>query len=159
MERNYYAYCTPVGFIYIESAGEQIAKVQFSKSGISSELKETPIIREAFTQLNQYFKKERRGFDLPLLFEGTAFQQSVWRALTEIPYAEVRSYAQIAAAVGNPRACRAVGGANNCNPIAIIVPCHRVIGSSGALVGYAGGMDTKRFLLELECPESGLFKK
>ena len=92
----------------------------------------------------------RREFQLPLAPKGTEFQQKVWKALLDIPYGETRSYGEIARAIGNPKASRAVGMANNRNPIAIIIPCHRVIGSTGKLVGYGGGLDKKEFLLNLE---------
>jgi len=106
--------------------------------------------KEAFLQLDQYFKGERRDFDLPLKIEGTIFQQQVWKALMTIPYGEVRSYKQIAEQVGNPKACRAVGMANNRNPLPLFIPCHRVIGANGSLVGYGGGLDIKIKLLQLE---------
>ncbi len=101
-------------------------------------------------QLEEYFAGERREFELDLAPSGTPFQLSVWRALCAIPYGETASYGEIAAAVGQPGAARAVGGANNRNPIAIIVPCHRVIGASGSLTGYGGGLPRKRQLLALE---------
>jgi methylated-DNA-[protein]-cysteine S-methyltransferase len=101
-------------------------------------------------QLAEYAGGERRRFALPLAPRGTDFERRVWQALTEIPYGETRSYAEIAAAVGSPAACRAVGRANGRNPIAIVIPCHRVIGSDGSLTGYGGGLDLKRFLLDLE---------
>ena len=101
-------------------------------------------------QLEEYFRGERTRFDLPLQPKGTPFQLAVWRALTEIPYGETASYGDVARAVGRPKAFRAVGMANHCNPIPIIVPCHRVIGSDGRLTGYAGGLEIKRALLELE---------
>ena len=101
-------------------------------------------------QLEEYFAHARRSFSLDLAPNGTVFQQRVWQALLEIPYGETRSYRDIATAVGNPKAVRAVGGANRCNPIAIVIPCHRVIGSNGALTGYAGGLHYKTALLELE---------
>ena len=104
----------------------------------------------AAEQLEAYFAGKRTTFSLPLRPAGTAFQLAVWQALTEIPYGETRSYGEIAAAVGNPKAARAVGMANNRNPISILIPCHRVIGSTGALVGYGGGLEKKLFLLELE---------
>lgn len=110
----------------------------------------TALLREAARQIDEYFAGLRRHFTLPLAAVGTPFQQEVWRALGEIPYGQTRSYAQIAAQVGRPRACRAVGMANHRNPIAIITPCHRVVGSDGALTGYAAGMETKRRLLALE---------
>ena len=111
---------------------------------------ETPLIKEAYRQLSEYLKGERKGFDLPLLIKGTTFQQQVWKALLEIPYGETRSYKQIAMAIGNPKAVRAVGMANNRNPLLIVVPCHRVIGADGKLVGYGAGIEKKEFLLRLE---------
>jgi O-6-methylguanine DNA methyltransferase len=102
------------------------------------------------TELNEYFASKRREFTFPLDLRGTDFQLACWRALLAIPYGETRSYADIAGAVGKPNAFRAVGMANNRNPIAIVVPCHRVIASNGTLCGYGGGLDVKRRLLELE---------
>ncbi|MEF9957224.1 MAG: methylated-DNA--[protein]-cysteine S-methyltransferase [Acinetobacter sp.] len=109
-----------------------------------------PMLHQVKQQLEQYFAGERQQFDLPLDFQGTAFQQQVWQALLEIPYGETRSYKQIAVQLGNEKAVRAVGAANGKNPISIIAPCHRVIGSGGALVGFAGGLDKKQILLSLE---------
>lgn len=110
----------------------------------------TLLLRQAATELAEYFAGQRRTFDFPTAPSGTLFQQAVWEALCTIPYGETRSYSQIAAQIGRPRACRAVGMANNRNPIAIVIPCHRVIGHAGALTGYAGGLDTKQRLLDLE---------
>lgn len=107
-------------------------------------------------QLAEYFAGERRVFELPLAPSGTGFQKLVWRALLAIPYGETRSYGAIAHAIGRPAASRAVGAANGRNPIAIIVPCHRVIGSSGDLTGYGGGIPAKRWLLDHECPTGRL---
>lgn len=104
----------------------------------------------AYAQIMEYFQGKRRSFTFPYELRGTEFQKKVWRALCDIPYGETRTYKEIAAAVGNPKACRAVGMANNKNPIAIAVPCHRVIGADGKLVGYAGGLDMKVALLQLE---------
>jgi methylated-DNA-[protein]-cysteine S-methyltransferase len=109
-----------------------------------------PVVAEACRQLAEYFEGKRTAFDLPLRPAGTPFQQAVWVALRAIPAGETRSYADIARAVGRPSAVRAVGAANGANPIAIVVPCHRVIGSSGALTGYAGGLPTKKYLLAFE---------
>ena len=109
-----------------------------------------PMLHQVKQQLEQYFAGERQQFDLPLDFQGTAFQQQVWQALLEIPYGETRSYKDIALQIGNQKAVRAVGAANGRNPISIIAPCHRVIGSGGALVGFAGGLDKKQILLSLE---------
>ena len=109
-----------------------------------------PVLLEAERQLNEYFAGERKQFDLKLDFVGTAFQRRVWAALLTIPYGETRSYGQIARQIGTPAAVRAVGAANGRNPISIIAPCHRVIGSTGKLTGFAGGLETKAHLLALE---------
>ena len=111
---------------------------------------ETPVIKEAYRQLMEYLQGKRKIFDLPLRMNGTDFQVRVWKALLDIPYGETRSYKQIAEAVGNPKAVRAVGMANNRNPLLVVVPCHRVIGANGKLVGYAVGLDKKEYLLRLE---------
>ena len=109
-----------------------------------------PMLLKVKQQLEQYFAGQRQQFNLPLDFQGTDFQQQVWRALLTIPYGETRSYKDIALQIGNEKAVRAVGVANGRNPISIIAPCHRVIGSGGALVGFAGGLDKKQILLSLE---------
>ena len=109
-----------------------------------------PMLLKVKQQLEQYFARQRQQFNLPLDFQGTDFQQQVWRALLTIPYGETRSYKDIALQIGNEKAVRAVGAANGRNPISIIAPCHRVIGSGGALVGFAGGLDKKQILLSLE---------
>jgi methylated-DNA-[protein]-cysteine S-methyltransferase len=109
-----------------------------------------PMLLRVKKQLEQYFAGQRQQFDLPLDFQGTDFQQQVWQTLLTIPYGETRSYKEIAVQIGNEKAVRAVGAANGKNPISIIAPCHRVIGSSGALVGFAGGLDKKQILLSLE---------
>jgi len=111
---------------------------------------ETPLIKKAARQFSEYFDGKRKTFDLPLIMRGTAFQKKVWKALQNIPYGKTVSYGEIAAKIGNPKACRAVGMANNRNPISIIVPCHRVIGHNGSLTGYGGGLELKQKLLELE---------
>ena len=109
-----------------------------------------PMLLKVKQQLEQYFAGQRQQFNLPLDFQGTDFQQQVWRALLTIPYGETRSYKDIALQIGNEKAVRAVGVANGRNPISIIAPCHRVIGSGGALVGFAGGLDKKQIVLSLE---------
>ena len=114
------------------------------------EKKETPLIKKAAQQFDEYFDGKRKSFNLPLSLSGTEFQMKVWNALQNIPYGETISYGELAAIIGNPKASRAVGMANNRNPIPIIVPCHRVIGHDGSLTGYAGGLELKRLLLELE---------
>lgn len=113
-----------------------------------------PMLLRVKKQLEEYFTGQRQQFDLPLDFQGTDFQQQVWQALLTIPYGEKRSYKDIAVQIGNEKAVRAVGAANGRNPISIIAPCHRVIGSSGALVGFAGGLDKKQILLSLEQSKS-----
>ena len=109
-----------------------------------------PILVRAAAQVTDYFAGKLRAFDVPLDFRGTDFQRSVWQALLTIPFGETRSYAQIADQIGRPTASRAVGAANGRNPVSIIAPCHRVIGTSGALTGFAGGLEAKRLLLDLE---------
>jgi methylated-DNA-[protein]-cysteine S-methyltransferase len=109
-----------------------------------------PILLETERQLQEYFAGRRKSFSLKLDLQGTKFQNSVWQALLGIPFGETRSYGQLARQLGNPRAMRAVGAANGRNPISIVVPCHRVIGASGKLTGFAGGLGTKAHLLELE---------
>ena len=109
-----------------------------------------PLLLEAAEQLRAYFAGELREFDLPLAPDGTAFQRDVWDAVSAVPYGSTATYSDIAGAVGRPAACRAVGAANGRNPLPVIVPCHRVIGSAGGLTGYGGGLDRKRSLLDLE---------
>lgn len=111
---------------------------------------EDKLLREARRQLDEYFGRKRKQFDLPLLMVGSPFQRMVWNALCEIPYGQTSSYLDVATAIGNPQAVRAVASANGANALSIIVPCHRVVGSSGTLVGYAGGLETKAKLLRLE---------
>ncbi len=118
--------------------------------GAMTEDRDDAILTRAATQLGEYFAGKRRAFDLPLDFRGTDFQRSVWAALLTIPAGETRSYGQIARQVGRPTAFRAVGAANGRNPISIVAPCHRVIGSNGALTGFAGGLEAKKLLLDLE---------
>lgn len=115
-----------------------------------AEQPEHPVLVEAARQLGEYFAGERTAFDLPLDFHGTDFQKAVWAQLLAIPFGETRSYAEVARAVGRPTAFRAVGAANGRNPISIVAPCHRVIGTNGTLTGFAGGLDGKALLLRLE---------
>ena len=144
-----YSYETVLGSVtFVEEDGALLAiSTHRTFEGMEQE---TLLIKEAYRQLSEYLKGERKGFDLPLLIKGTTFQQQVWKALLEIPYGETRSYKQIAVAIGNPKAVRAVGMANNRNPLLIVVPCHRVIGANGMLVGYGAGIEKKEFLLRLE---------
>ena len=141
---------TPIGLLKIAEDGLAITEIQLVNGSLPPDGEETPLLLEAKRQLLAYFSGERKDFDLPLAPKGTPFQQQVWAALQTIPYGETRSYQQIATQIGNPKACRAVGLANNKNPIIIAIPCHRVIGSNGKMVGYAGGISVKETLLELE---------
>ena len=125
--------------------------------GARSEATDHPVLREAASQLSEYFAGQRQRFCVPLHFQGTDFQRQVWAALLDIPFGETRSYADIARAIGRPTATRAVGAANGRNPISIIAPCHRVVGSNGALTGFAGGVETKKYLLDLEQGRTDLF--
>ena len=144
-----YSYETVLGSVtLVEEDGALLAiSTHHVYDGICQE---TTLIKEAHQQLSEYLKGERKSFDLPLRMKGTDFQQRVWNALLDIPYGETRSYKQIAEAIGNPKAVRAVGMANNRNPLLIVVPCHRVIGADGKLVGYGAGIEKKEFLLRLE---------
>jgi len=159
--KNIKTYCrkisSPIGRIYISADNSHLLAISFSDKRQSaadpdSEIifESNPIIQQAAEQLQEYFALKRTTFDLPITFTGTEFQRKTWQSLLNIPYGETRSYLQQALAIGNPKAVRAVGRANGLNPIAIVVPCHRVIGKSGKLTGYAGGLDKKEFLLNLE---------
>jgi len=148
---NFHITDSPAGRLTLASNGSAIAGLHYGEReypGASNE--PDSIISAALLQLDEYFKGIRTVFTIPLMPQGTEFQRRVWNALTEIEYGKTCTYGEIAAAIGNPKAARAVGLANNKNPISIIIPCHRVIGANGRLVGYAGGLQTKSFLLELE---------
>lgn len=147
---NLFFYETDLGIIGIRDNNNAITEVFYSKSKRNDHLKETPLIRECFNQLKEYFQGTRREFTIPIEAEGSEFQKKVWKALLDIPYGQTRTYKEIAIAIGNEKACRAVGMANNRNPISIIIPCHRVIGANGKLVGYGGGLDIKEKLLNIE---------
>lgn len=140
---------TPIGILKIEGKDDFITSVEFVDC--DGEVNESEVVVEAKKQLQEYFEGRRKEFTIKIrpIF-GTEFQQKVWNALKAIPYGQTVSYKYIAEKIGNPKGVRAVGGANNKNPIAIIVPCHRVIGANGKLVGYAGGVHIKEYLLKLE---------
>lgn len=143
---------TEVGRIGIGMAGDVITHLWLSGETPDAAVRaeETPLLKEAFRQLTQYLEGQRREFDLPLAPEGTPFMRRVWDALLQVTYGTTATYGEIAARIGVPRAARAVGMANHRNPISIFIPCHRVIGASGKLVGYGGGLALKRRLLALE---------
>jgi len=148
---NYAVYPSRLGDIKITDNGEAVTGIEFSVDGFDRSNAAPSVLSEStIEQLNEYFTGKRTEFDLPLAPDGTEFQKKVWAALKQIPYGQTRSYKDIAKAVGNEKATRAVGMANNKNPIAIVIPCHRVVGADGSLVGYAGGLDMKKSLLELE---------
>lgn len=128
---------------HIDNKLKRILKAEF-KEGSSS------IIEKAISQLDEYFAMTRKEFDIPLLFTGTTFQETIWNGLLKIPYGKTTSYGSLAKIIGMPKAVRAVANANAANPISIIVPCHRVIGSDNSLTGYGGGLDRKEYLLKLE---------
>lgn len=148
MEYKIY-YKSEVGVIEITSLEDAITRIDFvEKEGEVTEIPQ--VLQDAYNQLDEYFQGKRKDFNLKLHIDGTDFQKKVWRALSDIPYGKVVSYKDIAIAVGNEKAVRAVGNSNNKNKIAIVIPCHRVIGSNGKLVGYAGGLHFKEWLLEHE---------
>lgn len=140
---------SPIGKISLTADENHLLYLDFGEK-IRGAVEESCIIKEAAAQLAAYFIGQRKVFELPLCPGGTLFQQKVWQQLQAIPYGETVSYKQIALAIGNEKACRAVGMANNKNPIPIIIPCHRVIGANGHMVGYAGGLQIKTVLLALE---------
>lgn len=152
----YYSYVeSPVGDILLVADDEGLRSVNFptAKRPVHPDpdwVRDDHKLADAREQFTAYFRGERKEFDLKLVLDGTPFQQDVLRALQQIPYGETRSYADIARMVGRPKAVRAVGGANGRNPLSIVIPCHRVIGSSGKLTGFGGGLKVKQTLLDLE---------
>lgn len=146
-------YKSPVGELLIVCTETALLSLGARKEQESAEDKENnPVIQQTIKELEEYFAGNRKVFTVPLDLRGTEFQKKVWEALREIPYGETRSYKEIAEKIGNPKASRAVGMANHRNPIGIVVPCHRVVGANGKLIGYAGGIPMKQALLELEKP-------
>lgn len=149
MERFAYL-SSPVGTLTLTEEEGALTGLYFGQLARQGQEVLSPVLKETARQLSEYFSGKRREFSLPLSPKGTEFQLRVWRALETIPYGETRSYGDMARLIGSPKACRAVGMANHRNPISIIVPCHRVVGANGSLTGYGGGLDAKRFLLDLE---------
>jgi methylated-DNA-[protein]-cysteine S-methyltransferase len=148
---------SPVGKLKLVASDHGLAAILWERErprrvplNIAAEDGNHPVLIETERQLNEYFGGRRKSFALKLDFDGTSFQQRVWRALLTIPFGETRSYGEIARQIGNPTATRAVGAANGRNPISIVAPCHRVIGSTGKLTGFGGGLDAKAYLLTLE---------
>lgn len=146
---------TEIGEIGIKEDGSGITSVFFEtelpKIDPDTCVKqETPLLRKASHEIIEYLEGKRKEFSVPLSLKGTTFQMEDWKALMTIPYGETRSYQDIAKLIGRPKACRAVGHANNRNPISIIIPCHRVVGKNGSMTGYGGGIPIKEYLLNLE---------
>jgi methylated-DNA-[protein]-cysteine S-methyltransferase len=139
---------TPIGLLLLRAEDGRLSRVEFGAASVATS--DSRPFPEAEAQLHAYFAGELERFELPLAPHGTALQRSVWDALTEIPYGTTTTYSELAARIGRPSACRAVGAANGSNPLPVIVPCHRVIGAAGALTGYGGGLERKRHLLALE---------
>jgi methylated-DNA-[protein]-cysteine S-methyltransferase len=157
MQGVYKTMPSPIGELTLVATDRGLAAVLWENDDLarvrvklSSEDHHHPVLRETERQLTEYFAGKRRSFSMPLDFQGTAFQNKVWAALLTIPFGETRSYADTARQIGQPKAVRAVGAANGRNPISIIAPCHRVIGASGKLTGFAGGLTAKAYLLRLE---------
>ena len=150
---NYQYLDSPVGRLRLVSNGEHLTSIEFENlqaDEAEGEECADPALQACAAQLKEYFAGKRQDFDLPLSPTGTEFQKNVWQALQAIPYGELRSYRDIAESLQKPKAVRAVGAANGRNPLPIVVPCHRVIGSDGSLTGFAGGLEAKRVLLRLE---------
>lgn len=157
MEYRFKRMASPVGLLTLAAKGDKLTAILWECEidgrvplGDMIEDPSFPILLKTEQQLNEYFAGERTCFELELDFTGTEFQKEVWAALLEIPFGETRSYGDIARRIGRPKAVRAVGAANGRNPISIVAPCHRVIGTSGKLTGFAGGLDNKALLLKLE---------
>lgn len=151
---------SPVGPLLLTGTPDSLVSISFLRHSNAAPppqgLRNDRALRKPLQQLDEYFRGERRRFDLEVDPRGTAFQRSVWNALMKIPYGETRSYGELARAIGKPAASRAVGAANGANPIPIVIPCHRVIGSGGSLTGFGGGLDAKRYLLDLESGKRAL---
>ncbi len=147
---NYYYKSTKIGYLTITEENDAITNICFGKLDFSGTYILSSLIKEAFRQIEEYLEGKRKEFDIEINPKGTDFQKMVWKELLKIPYGETRSYKDIAIGINNPKGSRAVGLANNKNPIPIIIPCHRVIGTNGKLTGYAGGLTIKEKLLRVE---------
>ncbi len=147
---TYFVYRTPLGRVAIESDGAAITRFAFGPAKLGGTERSTALTNRASSQVLEYLAGKRKAFDVPLRADGTPFQKEVWDAISAIPYGQTRTYAQIAQAIGRPKALQAVGQACGHNPLPLFVPCHRVVGTAGKLGGYAFGPAIKRFLLDLE---------
>lgn len=157
MTYSYKTMASPVGELKLVASDTGLVAILWENDdpdrvrlGTPVEAPDHPVLVAAATQLAEYFTGKRTAFDLPLDFQGTDFQKRVWQELLAIPFGETRSYAEVARAIGRPTAFRAVGAANGRNPISIVAPCHRVVGTNGSLTGFAGGLKAKELLLGLE---------
>jgi methylated-DNA-[protein]-cysteine S-methyltransferase len=147
---------TPIGTILVAGDADAVHEIHFAGASPQEGWeRDDDALKYATVQLRSYFAGKRREFELPLAPRGTEFQRAVWEALQQIPYGDTTTYAELARTIGKPNAVRAVGAANGANPIPIVIPCHRVIGSSGALTGFGGGLSTKRWLLDHEAHVAG----
>lgn len=153
--RYIFYYETILGKLGIVTEDKEVAEIFFGKKKVQAEEKETPFIKQIYHQIEEYFIGERTHFTIPFTIKGTDFQRNVYQALLEIPYGETRTYEEVARSVGSPKACRAVGLIASKNPLSILIPCHRVIGKTGNLTGYAGGLTRKKRLLEIEKKNRG----
>ena len=142
---------TPIGTLYIVEENEKIIEIRYKTPKDNALEKDTKLLQKAEKEIDEYFKGERKEFDLPLNPKGTEFMKKVWKELQKIPYGKTATYGEIAKRIGNPKASRAVGMANHKNPIPIIIPCHRVVGKNNKMVGYALGISNKKYLLDIEC--------
>ncbi|HPP31872.1 MAG TPA: methylated-DNA--[protein]-cysteine S-methyltransferase [Soehngenia sp.] len=152
MTKYAYSFESRIANLTIYEVDNKIVRIEFNEENIDKNYKYemTPTIKNAIREIEEYLDGDRKIFTVPIELYGTEFQVKVWNELLKIPYGETKTYKEIAKSIGNEKACRAVGGANNKNPIPIIVPCHRVIGSNSSLVGYKGGLQIKKALLEVE---------
>jgi len=153
LSKGYTTYIkSPLGPLQVKSKEEGLTAIKYCDNDPPelSDGNQNPILKKTVNQLKEYFEGERKSFDIPLLLKGTHFQQTVWEQLQQIPYGQTITYGELAKRLGDPQKARAVAGANGLNPIPIIIPCHRVIGSDDQLTGYSGGIERKQYLLQLE---------
>ena len=150
METFTYTICNLTGPLLIKSDSQYLLEISHSSIQVANRQPPPTPIKDCIRQLEEYFQNRRKTFDLNLKWVGTPFQKKVWKALQNIPYGEVVSYSRLASTIKSPKACRAVGGANNVNPFSIVIPCHRVVGAKNDLVGYRGGLGKKSLLLRHE---------
>jgi len=150
---------TPIGLLEVQTSEDALLAVTFVESKTEDSDNVPEVLENACTQLKEYFAGERQSFDLPLLPDGTDFQKQVWNALVEVPYGRTSTYKKQSQTLGNPKAIRAVGTANGKNPIAVVIPCHRIVGSDGSLTGYASGLARKDWLLKHEQKQTEGFQQ